>query len=80
MANLINNGIIPLIFKNANDYDDIEEFDEIIIKDAVDGVKKEKIIIENKTKGKIYLMKLEVSDRQKKMLIKGGLINSIKNK
>lgn len=80
MANLINNGIIPLIFKNANDYDDIEEFDEIIIKDAVDGVKKEKIIIENKTKGKIYLMKLEVSDRQQKMLIKGGLINSIKNK
>ncbi|WMJ79075.1 aconitate hydratase [Clostridium sp. MB40-C1] len=80
MANLINNGIMPLVFKNSSDYNDIDEFDEIIIEDSVNSVKKGEVTIKNKTKGRTYLMKLEVSDRQKEMLIKGGLINSIRNK
>ncbi|MCY6484348.1 aconitate hydratase [Clostridium aestuarii] len=80
MANLVNNGIIPLVFEDCNDYNDIDEFDEIVINDAISSVENGKIVIENKTKGKIYSMKLEVSQRQKNMIIKGGLINSIKNK
>lgn len=80
MANLINNGIMPLVFENANDYDDINEFDEIVINNTFSSVESGKVVIENKTKGKTYTMKLEVSERQKEMLIQGGLINSIKNK
>lgn len=80
MANLINNGIIPLVFENANDYDDIDEFDEIVINNTFSSVESGKVVIENKTKGKTYTMKLEVSERQKEMLIQGGLINTIKNK
>ncbi|MCY6960594.1 aconitate hydratase [Clostridium brassicae] len=80
MANLINNGIMPLVFKNPSDYDNIDEFDEIIMEDTVNSVEKGEVMIKNKTKGMTYSMKLEVSDRQKEMLIKGGLINSIRNK
>ncbi len=80
MANLINNGIIPLVFENANDYDDIDEFDEIVINNTFSSVESGEVVIENKTKGKTYTMKLEVSERQKEMLIQGGLINTIKNK
>ncbi|MCY6355796.1 aconitate hydratase [Clostridium sp. ZS2-4] len=80
MANLINNGIMPLVFENPSDYDDIDEFDEIVINEAISSVESGKVIIKNKTKGKVYAMKLEVSERQKEMLTNGGLINSIKNK
>ncbi|MCY6371943.1 aconitate hydratase [Clostridium ganghwense] len=80
MANLINNGIMPLVFENSNDYDDIDEFDDIVINDAISSIETGKFVIENKTKEKSYSMKLEVSERQKDMIIKGGLINSIKNK
>lgn len=80
MANLINNGIMPLVFENPSDYDDIDEFDEIVINEALSSVESGKVTIKNNTKGKAYAMKLEVSERQKEMLTKGGLINSIKNK
>lgn len=80
MANLINNGIMPLVFENTNDYDDYDEFDEIIINHALSSVESGKFVVQNKTKGKSYSMKLEVSQRQKEMILKGGLINMIKNK
>ncbi|KYH28507.1 MULTISPECIES: aconitate hydratase [Clostridium] len=78
MANLINNGIMPLVFKNTNDYDKIDEFDELLIINAINGVEEGEIIVKNKTKNEEYVMSLQLSERQKKMILKGGLINSIK--
>ena len=35
VANLVNAGIVPLTFKNAGDYDSIEQFDELELPDLV---------------------------------------------
>lgn len=78
MANLINNGILPLVFENPADYDDIDEGDELSIEDAIDKVKDKKIIIKNITKNKIYKMKLLITDRQADILVSGGLLNYTK--
>jgi aconitate hydratase len=78
--NLINNGILPLIFENEADYDTISLGDELMIENALDAVKAGKASLVNKTKGLTYSMLLEVSDRQKEMLLAGGLINLIKSK
>lgn len=78
--NLINNGILPLVFENEADYDTIELNDELIIENALDAVKSGKANLVNKTKGLTYVMLLEVSERQKEMLLAGGLINLIKLK
>ena len=78
--NLINNGILPLVFKNEADYDTIELNDELIIENALDAVKSGQAKLINKTKGLTYVMLLEVSERQKEMLLAGGLINLIKLK
>lgn len=80
MANLINNGIMPLVFNNINDYDNIDEFDELIMKNVLQGIEIGKIIVKNKTKNKEYEMNLQLSERQKEMILKGGLINTIKDK
>jgi aconitate hydratase len=76
--NLINNGILPLVFENEADYDTIELNDELIIENALDAVKSGQAKLVNKTKGLTYIMLLEVSQRQKEMLLAGGLINLIK--
>lgn len=78
--NLINNGILPLVFANEADYDAIELNDELIIENALDAVKSGQAKLINKTKGLTYVMLLEVSERQKEMLLAGGLINLIKLK
>ncbi|MBC3803717.1 aconitate hydratase [Acetobacterium fimetarium] len=78
--NLINNGILPLVFENEADYNTISLGDELVIENALAAVKAGKASLVNKTKGLTYTMLLEVSDRQKEMLLAGGLINLIKSK
>ena len=77
-ANLINNGILPLVFATESDYDDIDVLDELEIKDPVKQVLTGNVVIYNVTKGKEYEMLLETTYREKQMLIHGGLINMTK--
>lgn len=79
-TNLINNGIIPLVFENPEDYDDIEEVDELLIEDAISQVKSKTIKLKNLTKGKVYKMILDITLRQREMIIQGGLLNLVKSK
>lgn len=74
-ANLINNGILPLEFKKGEDYDNIEALDTLVITNAKDAVSKGTVEVTNVTKGKKYVMALNVTERQKKMLLHGGLLN-----
>nr|WP_025774636.1 aconitate hydratase [Clostridium botulinum] len=78
-ANLINNGILPLVFEKEEDYDSIDEMDELVIENVLNQVEIGKIDIINKTKGIKYKTLLEATDRQKKMILKGGLLNLIKS-
>lgn len=78
--NLVNNGIIPLIFKNSEDYDGIEEMDKLLIEDAISQVKSRTIKLKNLTKGKEYRMILDITPRRREMIIQGGLLNLIRFK
>ena len=80
MANLINAGIIPMVFENEADYDKIELMDDLAIQNVADQIKAGDIIkIENKTKGFTFNAKVSLSERQKDMLYAGGLLNYTKN-
>lgn len=80
-ANLINSGILPLTFVNEEDYNRIDMGDVLKIENVVEQVKSGgKITIKNKTKGTTFEVNLDVSDRNRKILIAGGLINFVKNK
>lgn len=79
-ANLINSGILTLTFKNPKDYDKIQEFDELEIENAIDQVKSgNTVIVKNKTQNTEYEMSLDVSERERQMLLLGGKINLIKH-
>lgn len=75
-ANLINSGIIPLTFKNPEDYDKIEKFDEVVLKDIKNSITNDtEVVLENVTKGESYTLLGGFSARQKNMLVYGGLLN-----
>ncbi|MDD7355260.1 MAG: aconitate hydratase, partial [Oscillospiraceae bacterium] len=75
-ANLINSGIIPMTFKNPEDYDKIDKFDKVTLKNVKESIVENKdIILYNETKGEEYLMISNFSQRQKDMLLAGGLLN-----
>ncbi|CAH2213079.1 aconitate hydratase [Tepidibacter aestuarii] len=76
--NLINNGILPLTFENDKDYDDIDLMDEILIDDNLKNIDVGIFTLKNLTKNKSYKVNLDITDRQKKMILSGGLLNLIK--
>lgn len=78
-ANLINNAILPLTFKNPADYDDFSLNDDLVFDDLVNQVKARAVTVKNETTGKIYELELELGERQERLLLEGGLLTSIKN-
>ena len=78
--NLINNGILPIVFENEADYNKISLGDDLMIDNARKQVNTGKITLKNKTKNEEYSLLIEVSERQKEMLQAGGLINLMRSK
>ncbi len=78
-ANLINAGIIPLNFADPDDYDKITEGDELSlegIKNAI--INSSPVVLKNLTTGESYKIKYEFSDRQRDIILAGGLLNYTK--
>ena len=82
-ANLINNGIIPLVFADEQDYDKITKDDELYIPDVRSQVKSamegKPFTIVNKTKDYSFEAYANISSRQADMLLAGGLLNYTRN-
>lgn len=76
--NLINNGILPLVFEDPADYDRIAVGDDLKIDDAVDAIGTGRVTLTNVTKNESYPLSIEISERQREMLVAGGLINRMK--
>ena len=79
-ANLINNGILPLTFANEADYDRIAQGDVLSVPDARKLIEKkqDQLILHNETKGEDYPVLLPLTERQRGMILEGGLINFIR--
>ena len=75
-ANLINAGIIPFTFKNSDDYDKIDQNDVLCLPDVKNEISEGKEVkLINKTKGEEYILCYDLSDRQRDMILAGGLLN-----
>ncbi len=77
-ANLINFGILPLVFADPGDYESIRQGDKI----SISGIK---IAITNKVteipvsvEGREIMTRFDVSERERKILLAGGILNLAK--
>lgn len=79
MANLLNSGIIPMTFKNPDDYENISSMDEIEIFHSHEALKMGQFEIYNKTNNLKIEVAVSLTERQYKILIAGGLLNYTAN-
>ncbi len=78
-ANLINAGILPLNFTNSDDYDKITQGDELSLKGIKNAIINNKpAVLVNLTTGEEYAIKYDLSQRQKDIILAGGLLNYTK--
>ncbi len=79
VANLINFGIVPMTLANADDYDKFNQGDELEIKgfaEAVAGQTEATLV--DKTNGAAAKLCLNLSKRQREILLAGGRLNYTK--
>jgi aconitate hydratase len=80
-ANLVNFGIVPLEFKNKEDYNKFSLGDELLIPDLKNRLQEGKeIVVINKTTGEEVVCTYNLTPKQISVLLKGGLLNWIKSK
>lgn len=77
-ANLCNFGILPLVFDNPADYDQIAQGDKLSLSEIFSSLEKGKFILKDETRGIEIPLTLFASNVQKEMLKKGGRLNQIR--
>lgn len=77
-ANLINFGIVPFTFADPSDYDAIDADDALILDGIAAAVRGNGVlVVRDTTKSTSFKIKTELSDRQKSIVLAGGLMKYI---
>lgn len=75
-ANLANAGILPLVFKNENDYNAIDQMDDLELTGIRTCIEQDsKIMLYDRTKDTAFEVENVLSERQRKILLAGGLLD-----
>ncbi|PKM85222.1 MAG: aconitate hydratase [Firmicutes bacterium HGW-Firmicutes-11] len=74
-SNLINSGIIPLVFQDESDYDTFSLNQELVIDDALIQIKNKTLLIRDPLTGRVYKTIADFSPKEIEMLKAGGKIN-----
>lgn len=77
-ANLINNGIIPMEFKNEDDYNDISLVDELVIDNIKDALVNGYAKVKNVTKGTEYTVNIQLTEKEIEVIVAGGRLNYVR--
>ena len=77
-GNLINHGIIPMIFEDPADYDKIEQGDELEINGLLEQMQKKEVEIRDNTKGITFKARLELSESELEVISCGGQLRYLK--
>jgi aconitate hydratase len=78
-ANLVNFGIIPLTFADPADYAGIESGDTVRVENVRESIGKgEPLTLIDKTKGIRFKAEYALSEREREILLDGGLLNHVK--
>lgn len=78
VANLINAGIMPLTFKNPDDYDKLNQSDKLTLTNVFDGMNSGEITLKDETTGDEIPLVCSFTERQKAILKAGGLLKYTK--
>lgn len=77
-GNLVNHGIIPMIFANPEDYDKIDLFDELSIENLLKQIPTRKVMVKDVTKDFSFEVKLDLTDNEIEVVLCGGQLRYLK--
>lgn len=77
-GNLVNHGIIPMLFEDPSVYDKIDQEDELEINNLLDQIPTRKVEVTDKTKGFSFQVKLDLSDNEVEVVLSGGQLRYLK--
>lgn len=77
-GNLVNHGIIPMLFEDASDYERLEQGDELVMDDLLNQIPAKRILVTDKTKGFSFYVKLELSENEIEVVLNGGQLRTLK--
>ena len=78
VANLINAGILPLTFRDPDDYDKLEQGHEMSLIGIESGMEQGTIVMNDHTTGDEIVLDCAMTERQRAILMAGGLLNYTK--
>ena len=78
-ANLINNGIVPLEFKNEADYNEVDPLDELVIDNIKDALTKGSVKVKNISKNSEFEVLIDLTEKEIQVIKAGGRLNYVKN-
>ena len=78
VANLINAGILPVTFKNPEDYDLLEQGHKLRLCDIKNGMQAGELKLADENTGKVITLVCDLTQRQMDIVTAGGLLNYTK--
>ena len=63
---------------NENDYKNLDLMDELEFENIRKNIFESELIVFNKTKNKYFSLKINLSQKQREMILAGGLLNQLK--
>ncbi|NFG62063.1 aconitate hydratase [Clostridium sp. CMCC3677] len=77
-ANLINNGIVPIEFKDSSDYEKIDLVDDLLIENISDNLNNGVLKIKNLTKNSAFQVLVKLTSKEIDVIKAGGRLNYVK--
>lgn len=78
-GNLVNHGIIPMVFADPADYDRIEQGDSLTIEGLPSQLHTRSVLILNNSKGFSFTAKLDISDGEMEIISNGGQLRTMQS-
>ena len=78
-ANLINNGIIPMEFKEESDYNSIDLVDDLVIDNVKRSLETGTVKVKNVTKGIEFEVTVNLTEKEIDVINLGGRLNYVKH-
>lgn len=77
-GNLVNHGIIPMLFDDPAAYDSIDQMDELEINDLLNQIPTRHVKVHNKTKHFTFHVSLDLTDNEIDVVLAGGQLRYLK--
>ena len=78
-GNLINHGIVPMVFEDPADYDALELEDELEVNGFLDQIRARRVEFRDVTKDRTFFARLELSDSELEVILSGGRLAFVKD-